>query len=249
MNKRKIAALIASVVIINFSAPSVEVLADEVSKKVTAIVETKSTKATISKFELLNNSNIGSYDNVFKMDSSNIESITNNGGRYSNSTIDKSIDGNFNTHWETGNPNNSEFTNEVVFKLKEETTLNRIVYAARQSSAKGKGFAKELEVYGSLTDDGDDFRLVCSGEYAGSTGDIVEIKFDNTKFKRIKFKFTKANENWASASEFMFYKEDKISDKIKNLFTDSTMSKVSEEFNSVEKINALDEEAKSHPLY
>lgn len=195
MNKRKIAALIASVVIINFSAPSVEVLADEVSKKVTAIVETKSTKATISKFELLNNSNIGSYDNVFKMDNSNIESITNNGGRYSNSTIDKSIDGNFSTHWETGNPNNSEFTNEVVFKLKEETTLNRIVYAARQSSAKGKGFAKELEIYGSLTDDGDDFRLVCSGEYTGSTGDTVEIKFNNTKFKRIKFKFTKANEN------------------------------------------------------
>ncbi|MGV3218099.1 NPCBM/NEW2 domain-containing protein [Clostridium baratii] len=249
MNKRKIAALIASVLIINFSAPSVEVLADEVSKKVTAIVETKSTKATISKFELLNNSNIGSYDKVFKMDNSNIESITNNGGNYFDSTLDKSLDGNFNTHWETGNPNNSEFTNEVVFKLKKETTLNRIVYAARQSSAKGKGFAKELEIYGSLTDDGDDFRLVCSGEYAGSTGDTVEIKFDNTKFKRIKFKFTKANENWASASEFMFYKEDKVSDKMKNLFTDATMSKVSAEFNSVEKINALDEEAKSHPLY
>ena len=42
----------------------------------------------------------------------------------------------------------------------------------------------------------------------------------------------------------MFYKEDKVSDKMKNLFTDSTMSKVSEGFNSVEKINALDEEAK-----
>lgn len=249
MNKRKIAALIASVVIINFSAPSIEVLADEVSKKVTAIVETKSTKATISKFELLNNSNIGSYDKVFKMDNSNIESITNNGGNYFDSTLDKSLDGNFNTHWETGRQNNSEFTNEVVFKLKKETTLNRIVYAARQSSAKGKGFAKELEIYGSLTDDGDDFRLVCSGEYAGSTGDTVEIKFDNTRFKRIKFKFTKANENWASASEFMFYKEDKLSDKMKNLFTDSTMSKVSAEFNSLEKLNALDEEVKGHPLY
>ncbi|MFR9240768.1 MAG: NPCBM/NEW2 domain-containing protein [Clostridium baratii] len=249
MNKRKIAALIASVVIINFSAPSIEVLADEVSKKVTAIVETKSTKATISKFELLNNSNIGSYDKVFKMDNSNIESITNNGGNYFDSTLDKSLDGNFNTHWETGRQNNSEFTNEVVFKLKEETTLNRIVYAARQSSAKGKGFAKELEIYGSLTDDGDDFRLVCSGEYAGSTGDTVEIKFDNTRFKRIKFKFTKANENWASASEFMFYKEDKLSDKMKNLFTDATMSKVSAEFNSLEKLNALDEEVKGHPLY
>ena len=47
----------------------------------------------------------------------------------------------------------------------------------------------------------------------------------------------------------MFYKEDKVSDKMKTLFTDATMSKVSAEFNSIEKINALDEEAKSHPLY
>ncbi|VYT63202.1 DUF5011 domain-containing protein [Clostridium tertium] len=249
MNKRKIAGLILALVITNFSSPSLKVLADEISTNITSTVEVKSTKATIGKFDLLNSSNIGAYDKVFKMDNSNIESITNNGGNYSDSTIDKSMDNNFNTHWETGRPNNSEFTNEVVFKLKEETTLNRIVYAARQSSAKGKGFAQELEIYGSLTDEEDDFTLVSSGEYKGSTGDIVEIKFNPTKFKRIKFKFKKANEDWASASEFIFYKEDTVRDKMKNLFTDDTMSQVSEEFNSIEKINTLDKEVKNHPLY
>ena len=249
MNKRKIAALIAAAVIINFSAPTMEVLADEISKNVASIAESKSTKASISKFDLLNSSNIAAYDEVFKMDNSNIESISNNGGKYGSSTIDKSIDNDLNTHWETGKANNSEFINEVVFKLKEETTLNRIVYGARQSSAKGKGFAEEVEIYASLTDEEDDFRLVSTGEYKGSTGDIVEIKFNPTKFKRIKFKFKKANQDWASASEFMFYKEDSVSDKIKNLFTDETMSKVSDEFNTIDKINALEEEAKTHPLY
>lgn len=207
-----------------------------------------SVKATINKFNLLNNSNIGAYNKEFKVDKSNIESITNNGGKYINSTIDKAIDGDINTHWETGKPNSSNFTNEVVIKLKEETSLNRIVYAARQESAKGKGFAQEVEIYASITDEEDDFTLVSSGEYKGSTGDVVEIKFNPTKFKRIKFVFKRANQNWASAAEFMLYKEDKILDKVDRLFTDDTMSKVSEEFNSIEKINALENEAKGHPL-
>lgn len=133
MNKRKIAAIMTVALITNFSAPSIEVFADEISKNVTSIVEVEATKATIGKFSLLNSSNIDSYDEMFKMDNSNIESITNNGGKYDTSTIDKSIDGDFNTHWETGKPNNSEFVNEVVIKLNEATTLNRIVYAARQS--------------------------------------------------------------------------------------------------------------------
>ena len=145
--------------------------------------------------------------------------------------------------------NSSDFTNEVVFKFKELTNLNRIVYAARQSSAKGKGFAKEIEIYGSITDEENDFRLISSGEYTGSTGDVVEIRFNKTTFKRIKFVFKEANQNWASASEFMFYKEDKLSDKMKNLFTDDTMSKVNEEFNTIEKLEVLENEVKEHPLY
>ena len=307
MNKRKIAAIVAAAVTINFSLSSIEALAsgisnftqelvsaaesildeeddseltDEKKTKTTTtaavtiteiesepivqttvanteeiesetVVETTAAAvtATISKFDLLNSSNIDAYNKVFKMNNSNIKSMTNNGGKYYSSTIDKAIDEDFSSHWETGKPNSSDFTNEVVVTLDEETTLNRIVYAARQDSAKGKGFAQEFEIYGSLTDEEDEFTLVTSGEYTGSTGDVVEIKFNPTKFKRIKFVFTKANQNWASASEFMFYKEDKLSDKMKRLFTDDTMSQVSEEFNSIENINSLEAEAKDHPLY
>lgn len=304
MNKRKIAAIVAAAVTINFSVSSIEALADGISKakqelsseaesildeedkddkedkadkenaselvndkKVETTTKAAATiteiepetimettgaavTATISKFDLLNSSNIGAYNEVFKMDNSNIESITSNGGNYNkDSSIENAIDGNFKTHWETGKKNQPEFTNEVVIKLNEETTLNRIVYAARQSSAKGKGFAKEFEIYGSLTDGEDDFTLVSSGEYKGFTGDVVEIKFNPTKFKRIKFVFKKADNYWASASEFMFYKEDKLSDKMDRLFTDDTMSEVSEEFNSIEDINTLEEEVKNHPLY
>ena len=47
----------------------------------------------------------------------------------------------------------------------------------------------------------------------------------------------------------MFYEEDKIAEKMSTLFTDGTMTKVSDEFNSLEKINSLEKEAKDHPLY
>ena len=80
----------------------------------------------------------------------------------------------------------------MTLTLDEVTSLDRIVYGARQDGAKGKGFAEKFEIYASLTDDQDDFTLVSQGGYSGSTGDIVEIKFEETKFKRIKFKFKKA---------------------------------------------------------
>lgn len=252
MHKKKIAAMTMAIIISNFSATTLEVLADEISNN-TSVLEINDnkevTKAVVNKFDLYNSDKLNDYNSIFKIDNSKIKSITNNGGQYSNSSIDKAIDNNLNTHWETGKQNNSEFTNEVVFTFNETTDLNRIVYAARQDGAKGKGFAQEFEIYSSLTDDGDDFILVSEGEYKGSTGDLVEIKFNSAKFKRLKFKFKKANQEWASASEFMLYKEDKIYDKVKKLFEDSSMNSINEEFNSIEKINALEEEAKNHPLY
>ena len=161
MHKKKIAAVTMAIIILNFSSTTFNVLADEISNN-TSTLETNNneevSKATISKFHLYNNDKLDAYNEVFKMDNSNILSITNNGGKYGSSTIDKAIDGNLSTHWETGNQNSSEFTNEVIFTLNEVTNLNRIVYAARQDVAKGKGFAEEVEIYASLTDNGDDFR-------------------------------------------------------------------------------------------
>ena len=142
MHKRKIAAVTMAVIISNFSSSTVSVLAHELNTK--SLVQSASnqesdlSQAQVSKFNLLNSSYLEEYNKSFKLDNSNIVSITNNGGKYYNSTIDKAVDENLNTHWETGKPNNSEFINEVVITFDEITNLNRIVYAARQDSAKGK---------------------------------------------------------------------------------------------------------------
>ena len=252
MGRKKIVALLIVAMVTTFSATVVKSLANEETSNQSLeknISKSDVYTASVSKFDLYNNDKLDAYNEVFKMDNANIKSITNNGGQYGSSNIQKAIDGNLSTHWETGKPNNNSFINEVNLTFHEVVNLNRIAYAARQDSAKGKGFAEQFEIYASLTEQGDDFVLVSAGKYIDSTGDMVEIKFPSTDFKRLKFKFVKANRDWASASEFMFYKEDEIRDKIKTLFTDGTMSVVSQEYNSVEKIDAFEESMKGHPLY
>ncbi|MGE7925708.1 NPCBM/NEW2 domain-containing protein [Viridibacillus arvi] len=247
-----IAIATSTALLASYSGGAMNVLAAPITNANKTAIESKineAKNATVSRFDLYGKSNLSAYNEVFKMENTNIKTITNNGGNYPGSPINKAIDGDMNTHWETGRQNTAQFTNEVVFNLNESTELNRIVYAARQSSAKGKGFAEEFEIYSSISDEGDEYTLVSPGQYKGSTGDVVEIQFKPTEFKRIKFVFKKANQDWASAAEFSFYKEDPVKDSMKKLFTDENHNKVSEEFNTVEKLEALEKNVQSHPLY
>ena len=249
--KKVLSIATAAVMAINIASVPVNVLAQELSDqtvvKATGEVEGNlPSKALVSKFDMYGKDILNSYNKIFKMDNTNILAIENNGGRYNNSFLKYAIDQDINTHWETGKPNSATFTNEIVFTLKELTELNRIVYAARQG---GKGFAQEFEVYSSSTDEGENFVLISDGEYKSSVGDVIEIKFKPTEFKRLKFVFKKANENWASATEFSFYKEDALAVQVDNLFIDSSKSQVSAEYNTVEKLNQFEENVKSHPLY
>ena len=256
MHRRKLSALIMLATTFNFSAQTIDVFASEIKEdiKLSRSISNEENEniqlnqSKVSKFDLLNSSYLEEYNKAFKLDNSKIISITNNGGQYSSSNIYKAIDGNFSTHWETGKVNSETFENEVILTLDEVTKLNRIVYGARQDGAKGKGFAEEFEIYSSLTDNEDDFTLVSQGKYTDSTRDIVEIEFEETEFKRVKFKFKKANQNWASASEFMLYKKDTLSEIINNIFTDGTMTKLKDEYNNIDVINNLEAELNNHPL-
>ena len=256
MHRRKLSALIMLATTFNFSAQTIDVFASEIKEdiKLSRSISNEENgniqlnQSKVSKFDLLNSSYLEEYNKAFKLDNSKIISIANNGGQYSSSNIYKAIDGNFSTHWETGKVNSETFENEVILTLDEVTKLNRIVYGARQDGAKGKGFAEEFEIYSSLTDNEDDFTLVSQGKYTDSTRDIVEIEYEETEFKRVKFKFKKANQNWASASEFMLYKKDTLSEIINNIFTDGTMTKLKDEYNNIDVINNLEAELNNHPL-
>lgn len=203
----------------------------------------KATKAATMPFKHYSNEQ---YSKFFRMDHDNIKSIRNNAGHYMGQVIANAIDGNLDTYWETNKGNSADFTNEIEIEFKEAVELNRIMYGARPSDQ--KGFAEEFEIYASKTSKGDAYQLVTTGQYSSIAG-LVEAKFEPTTFKRMKFKFKKSKQNWATLSELAFYKEDMIQDKVNGIFTDGTMSALVPEFNSLEKITALENEAKNHPLY
>src|SRR5699024_1198869 len=110
MHRKKIAAITMAAIISNMSAGTIEVLANEISNQTISVesqtneisnqttsIESQTNKtaekATITKFELQNSDKLNAYNEEFKIDNSNIKSITNNGGTYPNSPIDKAIDG------------------------------------------------------------------------------------------------------------------------------------------------------------
>ena len=247
--RKKISAVLAASMIATNVSPAINVFASEVVKEKTKIIEEcVVSKAKITPFNLSKYSNYEDYNLKFRVLRDEIKSISNNGGQYSSSSIDKAIDGNISTHWETGTENSSDFKNEVVVEFKNLESINRIAYATRQDGAKGKGFPTQFEIYSSITGNDEDFKLVSTGEHS-STGNMMEFKFDTITTKKIKFVFKEAHNKWASASEFWFYNEDKILDKLNTLFTDSNMNEVSESFNDLDKLSKLEEEAKDHPFY
>ena len=250
MLRDKIAAMILAGIMVNsVVAPSV-VLAKDVNQDTVAQEEvdskeaTKENRATISKFAPYYSEYREAYDKAFRMDNSNIKTVKSVGGRLREGVdVDKITDGDLNTYWETGKHTSDSFKNELIFTLNDPTVLNRVVY---RSAGNKVGFAEDFEIWGSETEDGEDFKLVTEGQTA-KTSDFVEIKFKPTNFKRIKFVFK--NNGTATASEMMFYKEDPVLDEMNSVFTDNTLSKVSDNFDTVGKIDDLEKKAETHPLY
>ena len=116
MHKKKIAAVTMAMILSNYSAGTMQVLANEVSNnlQLEKSNEEEASKAVVSKFDLHNSDKLDEYNKGFKIDNSKIKSISNNGGNYGEYTIDKAIDEDFSTFWETGKQNSSDFTSEVV---------------------------------------------------------------------------------------------------------------------------------------
>lgn len=252
--KKKLSALLAASVIASNFSPAIPIYASELAKE--AISDSKETneegtvvsKATITPFTLKDRSHFEAYNQQFKISSSQIKSITNNGGTYASSTIDKAIDDNLSTHWETGKENSATFKNEVVVEFETVESFNRIAYATRQDGAKGKGFPTQFEIYTSLTGEDDDYQLAVTGEHA-TTGNMLEFKFPTVTAKKVKFIYIEANQNWASASEFWFYKEDALIDQMNHIFTNEAKNELSDYVNTLEKLDEFEALAMNHPLY
>lgn len=189
---------------------------------------------------------LAEYNKVFKIPNTNISSITNNGGNYQGSLLKNAIDGDIKTHWETGKPNNATFKNEIIFSFDKEITLDRIVYYGRKNGATNKGYPKAFKIYSSKKNAENTFELVADGKSTVSSKGR-QIQFAPITCKQIKFVFEEAQDNWAAAGEFTFYKQDEFKDIIDDVFTDATQTKLNDAYNSKEALAKLETLWNAHP--
>ncbi len=244
--RKKISAVLAMSIIATNVSPAINVYANEVVKKKAVAIEKQVSKnMTVTDFKIKNNPNFAKYNELYRV---GVQSISNNGRSYPGTKIENAIDGKLETHWETFTKNDETFKNEVTVEFKDIAEINRLAYATRQDGAKGKGYPTSAEIYVSESETGEDFKLAGKVEGSKATGGMVEFKFDTVRAKRVKFKFVEAHNEWASAAEFWFYKEDKTLDKMERLFTNTNMNEVSKEFATTEALNALEKETESHPF-
>ena len=246
--KKKISAVLAISMIATNNMATINVFANEyVKEKAVAIENQVASAMKVGEFKLKNHTKFSEYNTKYQV---KVKSIENNGGSYNNNfKIEKAIDGDIKTHWETSRPNEGEFKNEVIMELDEVSDINRITYATRQDGAITKGYPIDATIYVSESGEDDDFKLAGSVTGSPVTGGMVEFKFDTVKAKKVKFVFDKAKDGYASACEFWVYKEDKVLESMERLFTDSKKNEVSAEFNSKDKLEELERLAKEHPFY
>lgn len=255
MSKQKISKFVAlgataSVVISSFGAGGV-VSAASVDETTNTNQDTQNiaSQTKVSTFPFYTDKDsLNLYNAKFKVDTANIE-LSNNGGSYNaGSQLKNVFDGDPNTFWETSKQNNGTYTNNVTFTFKEDTEINRLIYAPRLVGDPGKGFPLEFEVQARNSSE-TEFQTIAAGKYSGNLRDAIEIQFPSQEVKEVKFVFKKANKEWASASEFMFYTKDEVAEKMDKLFTDSTHITVSNAFKSEQALLELEKEAKEHPFY
>ncbi|MGL4819171.1 MAG: NPCBM/NEW2 domain-containing protein [Bacilli bacterium] len=208
---------------------------------------TEQSIGTMIPFSPAQDAAFASYNAAFEVRDDAILAKNNNGGKYGSSVLDLAFDGNLDTHWETGKPNGSGFSNEVVVTFKEVETLDRLVYGARKS-ASNKGFAHRYQIYASTESTGNDFTLVTEGEYRGPREGYHEVHMPETAFKRLKFVFVEAKENWAAASELRFYRADRVKEAVDGLFTNALETELNPEYQTPGAVAELREASRNHPL-
>ena len=188
-----------------------------------------------------------SYDDIYRISNKKIKSYSNNGGEYPHSPLSNMFDNNTATHWETGTKNTSSFKNEFTVTFTEKLKIGSLVYTPRVTGSANKGFPKKYTIYSSTEETGEDnFTKIISGTAIVASGEL-KINFNKEiEAKRIKFVFDEASEEWAAASELAFYKIDKLSNNVENLFTDNTFSQVQSGI-TLNDVNKMLEEVNNHP--
>ncbi|OLQ85523.1 hypothetical protein BIY21_04600 [Vibrio ponticus] len=183
---------------------------------------------------------VGSFLDTMELEPYEIKVVgyeANGGGRY----LESAFDAETYTQWKSDKKNTQSFTNEVTVSFEKAETVGRIIYDRKRDES---GQAEKFSIYASLSDEGDDFQLVATGNAVPHAPRLADLTFAPTLAKRIKVVFDKTNDDYASAVDFYFYMPSPFS-TVESWFTDATFSELTIDsltFEQIEKVKRLIDE-------
>ncbi len=181
----------------------------------------------------------------------------NGGGDISNA-----FDGNARTYWSSVNYNTDIFKNRITAIFNNPVQLESIVYACSYYTAGGRrnysGFPRVLKVYTSETDDNLSLAAVFAGEPTANW-DKARFAFrEPITCKRMVLEFTDVT-TYAGVADgapiavagelFLVQTANDDLSEISEIFADYAQYELKPEYNSIEKLNALREQAKHSTNY
>ena len=241
MNKKSKKIISVLTLISLFNLLLTNVFASEINTSI------KEESITISRRYLDDIPKIGEYEYLDKY-KINVSKYENNGGAFGTYTLDQAFDNDWNTFWESSDPNSTGLKNYITATFDNTYDVSRILYATKNHGTIAAGYPEKLKIMSSETDSGDNFVEVDTYTSEKTNNKVIFEFSKPVKAKRIKFVFEDVYDSWASASEIMFLKEDSLLNEVENMFSNEEYSELKEEYMNDEIVEGLEKQVKNHPL-
>ncbi len=183
-----------------------------------------------------------------------------NGGELSGNELSKAFDRNFTTSFKSAQDNNVSYTdpetnetkpnfiNIIDVTFSQKVTLNRIIYAPENGTA--RGYPTELNLY---YDSGAGFTLIRNYKTTETAKFVVFDFGQNITMGKFRFEYVKVSTNYkyvATAKEIIFLQPETDDFNLyENMFADYSQTTLIESLNTFDKLSAFEEKLKSNINY
>lgn len=185
---------------------------------------------------------------MYSVDNSLFTAV-NNGGEYGTNAFAHVFDRNWNSLWRSQSEQVNGFTNTIDVTFKEKVGIDRILYSADSYGGRGYPVTLKLRFANGTEEYTDDLTVTSS-----ATSNIVVFNLGKTyECTKIQFEWVACptyHRYEASAREIVFLQpENKETVAADNLFSDYNQFTLTDEYNSLQNIEILEEKLKTNSNY
>lgn len=182
-------------------------------------------------------------------------SYSNNGGELTNNQLSKAFDKNFNTCFKSSQDNNVSYTENGVTKpnfinyiditFNQNVEINRLLYGT-ENSGTTRGYPIQLNLYYYSNNEW----VLIDNYVTNETSKMVLFDFGQTiTTNKFRFEYEKVSTKHkyvATAREIILLQPEIFYDQFCSIFSDYAQTKLSDNFNTLSKLNTFEEQVKDN---